>query len=186
MAISLKNLYAENRKLIDERANRYFFVTSPQELRLVRGGEEFRGVARALLHPGRKDFREIEVRGSVLISGDDARTLDVGDTLRLKYLCDVEIVSKEPLTARVLGSDSEAGARAAGADGKRKPVIQWVPAENHIHVVVKRPEIEKPEEHGVGEPLIKREVGNVVQFERYGFVRIDSAEDGVVVAYFTH
>jgi len=184
VAISLKNLYAENRKLIDEKANRYFFVTSPQELRLVKDSEEFRGVARALLHPSRKDFREIEVHGSVLISGDDARTLDVGDTLRLKYLCDVEIVSKDPLTARVLGFEAEA--KAAGAEGKKKPIIQWVPAENHIYVVVKRPEIEKPEEHGIGEPLIKREVGNVVQFERYGFVRIDSAEDGTVVAYFTH
>ena len=183
VAISLKNLYAENRKLIDEKANRYFFVTSPQELHLVKNGEEFQGVARALLHPNRRDFREIEVRRSVFINGDDARTLRVGGALRLKYLCDVEIVSEEPLTARVV---SDAEAIAAGADDKKKPVIQWVPAENYIHVVVKRPEVEKPEELGIGEPLIKQEVGDVVQFERYGFVRVDSVEGQTVIAYFTH
>ncbi len=45
-------------------------------------------------------------------------------------------------------------------------------------------------DEGLGEPLIATELWNVVQFERYGFVRIDSVvekETGTeVVAYFTH
>jgi glutamyl-tRNA synthetase len=52
--------------------------------------------------------------------------------------------------------------------------------------------VKKPDgtDEGIGEPLIASELGNVVQFERYGFVRIDSVvekETGKeVVAYFTH
>ena len=48
--------------------------------------------------------------------------------------------------------------------------------------------VKKPEgiDKGIGEPLIASELGNVVQFERYGFVRIDSVVEKEVVAYFTH
>ncbi|MDD5615915.1 MAG: hypothetical protein PHH85_06905 [Candidatus Methanoperedens sp.] len=39
---------------------------------------------------------------------------------------------------------------------------------------------------GIGEHGMEREVDKVVQFERFGFVRIDSVKDDEVVAYFTH
>jgi glutamyl-tRNA synthetase len=38
---------------------------------------------------------------------------------------------------------------------------------------------------GIGEAGIATEVDRVVQFERFGYVRIDSA-NGEVIAYFTH
>jgi glutamyl-tRNA synthetase len=42
---------------------------------------------------------------------------------------------------------------------------------------------------GVGEAGIENELDNVVQFERYGFVRVDKVErDGLtkITCYFTH
>ena len=42
------------------------------------------------------------------------------------------------------------------------------------------------EEKGIGERGISDCVGEVVQFERYGFVRIDSVKDNNVTAYFAH
>ena len=39
---------------------------------------------------------------------------------------------------------------------------------------------------GACEPLVIKELGNVVQFERIGFVKIDSVDNDRVTAYFTH
>jgi glutamyl-tRNA synthetase len=94
-----------------------------------------------------------------------------GQRIRLKFLCDVEIESIEPLVANVVETPAE-----------DVPIIQWAPSEG-IKVVVKKPD---GTDEGIGEPLIASELGNVVQFERYGFVRIDSVVEKGVVAYFTH
>jgi glutamyl-tRNA synthetase len=39
---------------------------------------------------------------------------------------------------------------------------------------------------GVCEPAVAKEQGKVVQFERIGFVRIDTVSESGVLAYFTH
>ena len=175
IAVSMKNLYAVNRKMVDATARRYFFVRNPAELRLE-DGQSF--VAQALKHPSRKDSREIKTGNTVYLSSDDATKLKAGQKIRLKYLCTVEMVSTEPLVAKVIERETQK------IDGM--PVIQWAPTDG-IRVVVKRPD---GIDEGIGEPSIAIELWNVVQFERYGFVRIDSVvekEAGTeVVAYFTH
>jgi len=172
IAISMKNLYAENRKVVDSLALRYFFVRNPKEMRL-KDGNSF--VAKALKHPSREDYREIRTGDTVYISGDDFDRMKERQKIRLKYLCNVQIESVKPLVARVIETPTE-----------DIPIIQWAPSEG-IKVRVKRPD---GIDEGIGEPLIASELANVVQFERYGFVRIDSVaekETGKeVVAYFTH
>ncbi|HID19981.1 MAG TPA: glutamate--tRNA ligase [Methanophagales archaeon] len=167
IAVSMKNLYAENRKAVDALASRYFFVRNPKEMRL-RTGDSF--VAKALKHPSRADYREIKTSDTVHISGDDFARISAGQKIRLKYLCTVEIEAVEPLVAKVIDAELKVS------------VIQWAPTPN-IKVRVKRPD---GIDEGVGEPLIASELGNVVQFERYGFVMIDSVSETEVVAYFTH
>jgi glutamyl-tRNA synthetase len=189
IAVSMKNLYAENRKMVDATAPRYFFVRNPAKMR-VEDGQSF--VAKALKHPSREEYREIKTGNTVYLSSDDAAKLNVGQKIRLKYLCTVEMMSTEPLVAKVIERETQQIADM--------PVIQWAPTDG-IKVVVKRPD-ESPYracevvgrsptmDEGLGEPLIATELWNVVQFERYGFVRIDSVvekETGIeVVAYFTH
>lgn len=172
IAVSMKNLYAENRKMVDATASRYFFVRNPVEMRL-KDGNSF--VAKALKHPSREDYREIRTGNNVYISGDDFDRMKETQKIRLKYLCNVQIESVKPLVARVVETPTE-----------DIPIIQWAPSEG-IKVKVKRPD---GIDEGIGEPLIASELANVVQFERYGFVRIDSVaekETGTeVVAYFTH
>ena len=105
----------------------------------------------------------------------------------MKFLCDVEIESIQPLVARVVSEKhaEESGEEGSSGDHRRKPIIHWAPTES-IEVCVKKPDGTVDE--GLGEPLIASELGKVVQFERYAFVRIDAvSEDGKkVVAYFTH
>lgn len=199
IAVSMKNLYAENRKMVDAEANRYFFVRNPVEMRLDGVGHL---VAKALKHPSREEYRKIEPGDTVYLSDTDFAKLKVGQKIRLKYLCTVKIESTEPLVARVSVD------RATEPAPPGMQVIQWAPKtwvkespldeEGKIVIKKRMPElkvkVKRPEgiEEGIGEPLIATEVGNVVQFERYGFVRIDSVKETKmgtgreVVAYFTH
>ncbi len=167
IAVSMKNMYAENRKVVDARASRYFFVHNPEEMRLL-NGDSF--VAKALKHPSGTDYREIKTGNTIYISGGDYAKFKIGEKIRLKYLCTVEIESLKPLRAKVIDTEPKV------------PVIHWAPGDS-INVKVKKPE---GIEEGIGEPLIVSELGNVVQFERYGFVRIDSVMGKDVVVYFTH
>jgi glutamyl-tRNA synthetase len=64
----------------------------------------------------------------------------------------------------------------------RSPIIQWV-GEDHLSVEVRSPEGTIA---GIGETAIAGQVDKIVQFERFGFCRIDSAEGKNVVAYFAH
>jgi glutamyl-tRNA synthetase len=196
VAVSMKNLYAENRKMVDAEANRYFFVRNPVEMRLKSVNHL---VAKALKHPSREEYREIEPGDTVYLSDADFVKLKVGHKIRLKYFCTVEIESTEPLVARVVD-------RATKPTTANIQVIQWAPKtwvkesplDKKGKIVIKtrmpglKVKVKRPEgiEEGIGEPLIATELGNVVQFERYGFVRIDSVvekETGTeVVAYFTH
>ncbi len=169
IAVSMKNLYAENRKMVDATAMRYFFVRNPIEMKRE-GAKYF--VAKALKHPSREDYREIRTGDTVYISSNDFAKMKEGQKIRLKYLCTVEIESIKPLVAKIIDAQSTTD----------MPVIQWAPT-NGINVTVKRPD---GTDEGIGEPLIASELGNVVQFERYGFVRIDSVVEKEVVAYFTH
>ncbi len=171
--ISLENLYAENRKVIDVSTRRYFFVKDPVRMEIV-------GVtpttARPPLHPSLKlGFREIKVGSEVFISSDDIKFAP-GDIIRLKDLYNVKIARLEPLVAEYSGDERT----------RRLKIVHWVPT-NGLKVEVLTPE---GIDDGIGEEGIASELNNVVQFERYGFVRIDEIvkhdNETKIIAYFTH
>ncbi|MBN1456036.1 MAG: glutamate--tRNA ligase [Methanomicrobia archaeon] len=176
IAVSMKNLYAENRKMVDPKAPRYFFVRNPVAVELQ--GFDYR-IVKALKHPEGTKYREIPTSNTVYLADTDVAKLTPGQHVRLKYLCTIEVEGVNPLRARVMAEATQPA--PAGM-----PVIQWVPT-NGIVVRVKRPD---GMDEGLGELLIADERDNVVQFERYGFVRIDTVaetEKGIeVVAYFAH
>jgi len=172
ISLSLDTLYAENRKIIDPIANRYFFVWNPVPLE-IKGAEP--KVAKAPLHPSRKGMREIPVGTTVLICQSDVSTLKDGERLRLKDLYNIEITGISPLSAKFIGTDMDLVKK------EKARIIHWAPPDG-INTRVRSPDGEYA---GIGEHGIEKELDKVVQFERFGFVRIDSADDGVV-AYFTH
>lgn len=175
VSISMESLYAENRKLVDPIANRYFFVRDPVELEII-GAEST--VAKVPLHPTdtTRGMREIPVEDRVLLAGDDVEKLEVGSVLRLKDLYNVEISSLSPLQAKYTGNSIEQLREAKGR------ILHWAPLDG-ISVKVLGPGgfIE-----GIGERGIKNELDKVVQFERFGFCRIDSVSEKEIVAYFSH
>ncbi len=173
ISLSLDTLYAENRKLIDPVSNRYFFVWNPVELE-IEGAEP--KVAKAPLHPGKVELREIPVGTKVLVCRSDVDILREGERLRLKDLYNIEITGISPLKAKFIGTDMDLVKK------EKARIIHWAPPDG-LKVRVLSPDGEYT---GIGERGIETELDKVVQFERFGFVRIDSVKDDEVVAYFTH
>jgi glutamyl-tRNA synthetase len=172
---SMDTLYAENRKIVDPKANRYFFVHDPVALR-VTGSQAT--VAKAPLHPQdlKRGYRELPVAADpeLLLAQSDTVNLKPGDMVRLKDLYNVRITCAEPLSGEYAGNDIAVIRQGA-------KIVHWAPLDG-VPTRVLGPE---GEYHGIAEPGIKNELNNVVQFERFAFVRIDTI-NGVVLAYYTH
>lgn len=174
ISISMDSVYAENRKIVDPMAKRRFFVKDPHPLEIDGDVPE---VAKAPFHPTLDlGLREIPAGPRVLVSADDLSDLKVGGSLRLKDLCNIEVVATDPLRARAIGTDPHQ------AKEMRLRIIHWAPPAG-VPVRVMRPD---GVDAGIGEAGIREDEGKVVQFERYGFVRIDSVSGDEVVAYFAH
>lgn len=121
ISISMDSIYAENRKIIDPEANRYFFVWDPVELEIE---GDVPSMGRAPLHPAiDRGFREIPAGNRLFICRSDLDGLKAGDKIRLKDLCNIEILSKEPAKARFLGTEV----------GKKMKIIHWAPPRRHFH-----------------------------------------------------
>jgi glutamyl-tRNA synthetase len=171
VSLSLDNLYAENRKLIDADANRYFFVWDPVKLDIT--GSQVTE-AKLRLHPSvDRGFREITVESSVLVCSQDISDAKPGELFRLKDLYNIRITGQG--TAEFAGHEIETIKNGVGR------IIHWAPVDGiPVKVLTSEGEV-----IGIGEAGIATEVDKVVQFERFGYVRIDSA-NGEVIAYFTH
>jgi glutamyl-tRNA synthetase len=175
ISFSWDNLYAENKKLVDPTANRYFFVPDPIEAR-IEGAPAH--TAHALLHPSdaARGSRTLEFTGSVLIP--KAELVPGTAMLRLKDLFNVKIAWNGNTPSFSYGGDSLADARAVKAH-----IVQWLPAQATVPCTLLTQEGEMK---GACEPAVRSELGKVVQFERVGFVKIDTVGDDGVLAYFTH
>ncbi len=175
VSLSMESLYAENRKIVDAIANRYFFVWDPMELEIT---DSEPTVAKLPLHPTdyARGIREISVRNKVFVCREDVEKLKVGYVLRLKDFCNIEITSLVPLQARHSAVSLEAHQKSKGK------IIHWVPIDG-ISVKVRGPygDIEGTGEHGIAAELDK-----IVQFERFGFCRVDSVDKEKVEVYFAH
>ncbi len=180
-----ENLYAYNKKVIDAVANRYFFVASP--LQMTVGGVEGDHEAHPPLHPSFPDRgrRALKVKprsgvARVFVSRSDVERLKEGEPIRLMELFNVRITSIPPsaLTA-VYISESHVEARKLGAR-----VIHWIPSGSGIPTDILMPDgstVTGLCEHACSG--LRR--GDMVQFERFGFARIDSV-DATLVARFAH
>lgn len=176
ISFSWDNLYAENRKIVDPIANRYFFVPDPRRIEITGAPSK---EAHIPLHPGypERGLRVQLFNGSAEIPGND---LVPGlEMIRLKDLFNVKIEWEgSSVRSMTYAGDSIADCRA-----KKAPIVQWSDP-TYIPCLVKTPDGDVT---GTCGAAVKKEINNVVQFERFGFVRIDSVDPhGGVTAYFTH
>jgi len=180
-------LLSLNRKLLDERAMRRYFVRSPVKL-TVTGAPAKEAVLKN--HPSKQEMgdRRMNAGSSFFIAGPDADALQVGELFRLKELYNLTVVEK---TADGIVAKYEAD------EGIAAKKIQWVPVDAAVQCRVKVPHDllddkgnyradSMTADEGFCEPSC-RELpdGAIVQFERYGYARLDRKEDNGLVFIFS-
>ncbi len=165
-SLSWESLEAHNRKLVDDLALRYFFVPSGVWMR-IRGAPELPEVELPLhpSHPerGKRRLPLLYRNGHLLVflPPGDLESLREGELFRLKDLMNVALLSRSPPEGEFRGLELLQGV----------PKVQWVSG-NPVVVRVLRPD--GSVEEGLGEPaLLGVRPGEIVQFERYGFVRVE-------------
>lgn len=177
---SWENLYAFNKAIVDPSANRYFFVGGEVVMLKIHGAERLE--SRAPLHPDHLDlgYRRYVLEGDpieVLITKTDTRELIQKGRVRLKDLGNIELIEETGFQAdaRYLGNDL-----SILKEGVR--IVHWVSAEADKNVeaeVLKEGTIIK----GFAEILPDSERGRVIQFERFGFCRIEETSPKVRAVY---
>ncbi|AAY80838.1 glutamate--tRNA ligase [Sulfolobus acidocaldarius] len=175
--ISFDNLASTNRKKLDKIAKRLMFVGSPKEF-IIDIPQPI--LAKIPYHPSNpNEYREISVNPGdiILINENDAKD----KVLRLMELCNVTVNGDK----LVYNSKGIEDAKKLGMK-----IIQWVKKDESVPVVVLSPDPEKGIEtiNGVGESEIRNlNKGEIVQFIRYGFVKVDEkSADGQVTVIFSH
>jgi len=158
-------LYAENRKIIDSIANRYFCVINPVKIS-IESKIKIKKV-RVVLHP---DFPERGKRTipvdtkSIYIEKDDFEKFK-GKEVGLAYFCTIKLGKKSKFVSSRVKYEV--------------PKIHWV-SEPHEKVKILMPD--GKEVKAFGEPLIKKlKEGEIIQLFRVGFCRI-----GKDILHFAH
>jgi glutamyl-tRNA synthetase len=171
---SIETLESENTDLIDDDANRYFFVRNPVEITVKNLPE---GIETDLaLHPDHPDrgTRNVEVEpdsGEVTVLIEEQDLQD--GFLRLKGLCNIEL-DKENREANYAEGDHRT-AIEEDAD-----IIHWLPTDSKEGTVY-MPDGSKIEGR-VESSEFERD--QILQFERFGFARCENAEERRF--YFAH
>ncbi len=185
--LSWENLNAYNRKILDPTTDRYFFVHNPMELRVKQIPKTF--TARLHLHPEHpeKGFREyiikpMENENSAIfwVSKKDFDSSKVGTVIRLMELFNIKIikVSKYSVEASFV-SESYEEAKATKAQ-----LIHWIPVGEDMPCQIVMQDATVAE--GIAENACKKlKPNSIIQFERFGFVRIDKV-NMKLIAYYTH
>src|SRR3989338_10996019 len=164
--LSWGDLIMQNKRLLDRFANRYFFVASPKKVTVL--GAHFLNV-RVPLHPNdsKMGVRLFKTTNKFYVA--DA----LEDRVVYRFMHLFNFKDKRFITTEL---DSSLGAK----------LIHWLPVcDDLVKVSVMMPD--KGVVSGLGEKAIKKiKVGEVIQFERFGFCRLDKKEKMKYSFWFTH
>ena len=183
--ITFDQIEAINRKIIDPVAKRYFFVSNPVKV-IVENAPEIEKDLK--LHPTEDlGYRRIKTKNIFYISKDDAKKYKINDKIRLKDLYNIVITKvNNAIHSKFIGKEL-----IPGIDK-----IQWV-TDEHVETLILKPNQlfkngkynEKSLEkiRGYAEAAVNDvSIGDILQFERFGFVKIERKEKGEIVGVFIH
>ncbi len=184
--ISYANLAAINRKIIDPRAPRYMMVVDPVELVINGAPEEHRvGVIR---HPTTRVREEYVLHGPeihVYISRRDLELLINKRMIRLMDIANIEYKTINYRNGSLVIETNYIDNSLETARSKGLPIIQWVPKDSYTVIEILKPEGEIiTREYGYVEKAVENiDHGAIIQFYRYGFVRIERTAKGLQAIY---
>jgi glutamyl-tRNA synthetase len=184
VTLSWETLNSYNRKILDATSDRYFFVAEPVELKVNQVPKRSFHVVLPL-HPekptvGREYLINPEDNDQVSfwISKSDADAMQLGETIRLMELFNIKIIEKAS------GGGTATFASESYEDVRKIKVqlIQWIikGAEYPTQVIQQDATVTE----GFAESACKKlNPDDIIQFERFGFVRVNEVSDKLVVYF---
>lgn len=175
-----------NRKILDPVVKRYFFVPNPMKLFVKNASKR---TVHLKFHPN-VDLgeRTLDTHNVFFVPRDDIMKMNEGDIFRLKDLMNVKI--------KKIG-DEITGEHAGDAVLPGTAKIQWTTEKNiAIKILVSGLLVDNNEEFNpksltqvdgvVEDTLSAVKNGEIVQFERFGIVRIEKDKAGSLIGIFAH
>lgn len=160
-SIQWEMIASENRKIIDNKSKRYSFVGNPVEIKLDRLLSKS---IKAPFFPGKRTYRTIPTSKKTFVEKIDF-TQNREKEVRLMHFCNVILNRNSKVISKKL---------------KDVPKIHWVGTKN-VKIKLVMPDAKTVD--GLAEPEAKKiKPGEIVQFERIGFVRCEKAK----LFYFAH
>lgn len=177
--ISWSVIEAENRKIVEPIAKRYFMVRDAVKMIIKKAPENFKTKIR--LHPDdqKAGFKEYEFPGKelhVFVDKKDMLNKKQDDKIRLMELCNVklEVFGKNEIIAHFESKEMQPGMK----------IIQWVPTTETKDIEILMADAETF--YGLAEGAVDNiKKGEIIQFIRFGFCRLN--EKGKTLKFrFTH
>jgi glutamyl-tRNA synthetase len=199
VTLSWENLYAYNRKILDASSDRYFFVSEPIELKVKEIPKEFtsklpmypekpeRGFREYIITPNKED----ESSAGFWVSKKDVLNMETGKIVRFMELFNIEVTKVDQqatidaIEPKILTVEAKYSSESYEEVRKIKAqIIHWIPKGTEIpcEIVLQNAQTIT----GFAENESKKlKLDKIIQFERFGFTRVDKV-DQKLVAYYTH
>ena len=165
-----------NRSVLDPSVNRYFFVKDPIKVNIK--GSPDQDIA-LNLHPDhpKRGSRKFSTKDEFYLAKDDVKNFRVGKLIRLMDCLNFKLNGKNYEFDSI---DYEIYKKNGSG------IIQWLPVDEKVMKV----EIRMPDNKivkGFAESTIKNlKIDNVIQFQRFGFCRLDQIKDNKYLFWFTN
>ena len=169
-------LISHNRRLLDSKCNRYFFVDNPKEIIIEKSPEQ---MAEVKLHPEFKDrgIRKFKTKDKFYVAEKDLKEFKDNKLIRLMDCLNfVKKKNKFLFDSLEYEKYKEHGEK----------IIHWLPVQKDlVKVEILMPD--KKVAKGLAEPMVKGlKVNDIVQFARFGFCRLDKKEKDKLMFWYTH
>lgn len=173
-----KSINAFNKEIVESKANRYFFIDDPVEVKIENAPPE---KVMLDLHPNfpKRGKRELVVKGEVHIAKSDLKRLGENQVHRLMDYCNFEIKDGR---WKFISEEYEdfKGAKNKGS------IVHWLPFDKSnikVEVLLEDNTIVK----GLGEESMKcLKVNDLVQLERRYFARVDKVGEDKITFWYLH
>ena len=165
-----------NKEKIEPTSNRYFFVENPKEITVSQAPMQS---VELDLHPDyKKGGRHFETTDTFLISQEDYEGMLNGELIRFMDCLNFRKRMEDFIFVSVSYVDFKK------ENGKK--IIHWLPAESK-HITAQLIDDQNKIHYGHCEYAIKNiKQGDIVQFERQCYARLDKKADDAYVFVFTH
>lgn len=179
-----KGLDYYNKQILEKTSDRYFSIINPKTIEIENITEIPFQEFTIQKHPEdpAQGLRHIKTHKQYLIENTDFQKLNTSDTIRLMHFANFQITNKtaEKIIVKYISKEYDKTL-------KLKANIHFVSAdENETEkVTIISPENEKIQ--ATSEKIDKYKLGDSIQYERYGFLRLDKLDkNNNKVFYFTH